>query len=89
MLISSIDDRRCDMYHGHQQVYNFEDALGFVAWLNVLVRKSYECPIACLAQTVNVVCRGHGINDCGADVCQIAPIITRPDGLVKQTVYYP
>jgi hypothetical protein len=30
--------------------------LGFVAWLNVLVRKHDDLGLACLAQSVNVVC---------------------------------
>lgn len=33
----------------------FFEVLSFVAWCNVLVRQSDACPIACLAQSVNVV----------------------------------
>lgn len=40
---------------GGEQEYNFTDALGFVAWCNLLVRQSHDVPIACMAQTVNVV----------------------------------
>jgi alpha-L-arabinofuranosidase len=37
------------------QVYDYSDMLGFVAWLNVLVRKHDDLGLACLAQSVNVV----------------------------------
>ena len=36
-------------------MYDYTDMLGFVAWLNVLVRKHQDLGLACLAQTVNVV----------------------------------
>ncbi|KAL1660115.1 glycoside hydrolase family 51 protein [Schizophyllum commune] len=43
------------------------------SWLNVFVRKADVVKIACIAQSVNV----------------ISPIITSPEGLFKQTTYYP
>lgn len=41
-------------------------------WMNVFLRKCDVLKIACLAQIVNV----------------IAPILTRPDGLVRQTIFH-
>lgn len=58
---------------GLEQWYDYTDMLGFCAWLNVLVRKHKDIGIACLAQSVNV----------------ISPLMTRPDGICKQTTYYP
>jgi alpha-N-arabinofuranosidase len=58
---------------GLEQWYDYTDMLGFCAWLNVLVRKHKDIGIACLAQSVNV----------------ISPLMTRPDGIGKQTTYYP
>jgi alpha-N-arabinofuranosidase len=40
---------------GLEQAYDFTDALGVCAWLNVLVRKHEQVGIACIAQSVNVV----------------------------------
>ena len=42
-------------------------------WLSVFLRRSDVLKIACLAQMVNV----------------IAPILTRKDGLLRQSIYYP
>ena len=50
-----------------------EDALVVAQWMSVFLRRSHVLKMACLAQLVNV----------------IAPILTRRDGLVKQTIYYP
>jgi alpha-N-arabinofuranosidase len=47
--------------------------LGVAGWLNILVRKSYDVGIACIAQSVNV----------------ISPLMTSPDGLLFQTTYFP
>ncbi|WRT64407.1 uncharacterized protein IL334_001339 [Kwoniella shivajii] len=58
---------------GLEQKYDYTDMLGFCAWLNVLVRKHKDIGIACLAQSVNV----------------ISPLMTRPDGILRQTLYYP
>ncbi|KAL7423606.1 hypothetical protein Q5752_001187 [Cryptotrichosporon argae] len=58
---------------GLEQTYDYTDMLGVCAWLNVLVRKHKDVEIACIAQSVNV----------------ISPLMTRPDGILKQTTYYP
>lgn len=47
--------------------------LGVAGWLNLLVRKSKDVGIACIAQSVNV----------------ISPVMTSPDGLLFQTTYFP
>lgn len=79
---------------GNEQQYDYTDMLGFCAWLNLLVRQSKDCPIACLAQAVNVVrfsqefCPGRGRKGTLSTV-QIAPILTKPDGILLQTIYYP
>jgi alpha-N-arabinofuranosidase len=56
-----------------EEIYNLEDALVLAQWLNVFLRKADVLKIACIAQIVNV----------------IAPILTRPEGLLKQTIFYP
>jgi alpha-N-arabinofuranosidase len=73
--------RKGDAVNGHQQsaphlleeVYNLEDALLVGGVINTLIRKSDRVKLACLAQLVNV----------------IAPIMTNPSGLLRQTIYYP
>ncbi len=59
--------------HQLEEIYNLEDALVAALWLNVFLRKCDVLKMACLAQIVNV----------------IAPILTTPDRLVKQTIFYP
>ncbi len=59
--------------HLIEEVYNLEDALVVALWMNVFLRFSHVLKIACMAQLVNI----------------IAPILTRSDGLVRQTIYYP
>ena len=59
--------------HLIEEVYNLEDALVVAQWLNVFLRKADVLKIACLAQIVNV----------------IAPLLTRGDALLKQSIYYP
>ena len=59
--------------HLIEEVYNLEDALVVAQWLNVFLRKADVLKIACIAQIVNVV----------------APILTRRDAMLKQTIYYP
>jgi alpha-L-arabinofuranosidase len=59
--------------HLIEEVYNLEDALVVAQWLNVFLRRSRVLKMACLAQLVNV----------------IAPILTRPDGLLRQSIFYP
>lgn len=59
--------------HLIEEVYNLEDALVAAQWMNVFLRKADVLKIACIAQVVNI----------------IAPILTRKDSLLKQSIYYP
>lgn len=59
--------------HLIEEVYNLEDALVAAQWLNVFLRRCEVLKMACLAQLVNV----------------IAPILTHPEGLLRQSIYYP
>jgi alpha-N-arabinofuranosidase len=56
-----------------EQRYDYSDMLGVCAWLNLLVRKHAVVEIACLAQSVNV----------------IAPVMTSPTGIMRQTIFWP
>jgi alpha-N-arabinofuranosidase len=56
-----------------EEKYNLEDALLVGGFLNTLMRNADRVKIACLAQLINV----------------IAPIMTNPNGMLKQTIYYP
>jgi alpha-N-arabinofuranosidase len=56
-----------------EEVYNLEDALMTGLQLNAFIRHARMVRMANLAQIVNV----------------IAPIMTRPDGLVLQTLFHP
>jgi alpha-N-arabinofuranosidase len=65
-------------YRAHQpeqleEVYNLEDALVVAMQLNAFFRHCRSVKMANLAQVVNV----------------IAPIVTRPDGLLLQSIFYP
>jgi alpha-N-arabinofuranosidase len=53
--------------------YNLEDALVYAQYLAAFVRRADLVKVACVAQLVNV----------------IAPILTRRDGLLRQSTYYP
>jgi alpha-N-arabinofuranosidase len=59
--------------HLIEEMYNLEDALVVAQWLNVFLRRSDVLKMACLAQLVNV----------------IAPILTRQNALLKQSIFYP
>jgi alpha-N-arabinofuranosidase len=59
--------------HLLEEVYNLEDALLVGGILNSLIRNADRVKLACLAQLINV----------------IAPIMTNPTGLYRQTIYYP
>ena len=59
--------------HLLEEQYNLEDALLVGGLLNTLLRQSGRTRIACLAQIVNV----------------IAPIMTSPTGVLRQTTFYP
>jgi len=73
--------RTGDAVNGHEQeaphlleeIYNLEDALLVGGLLNSLMRSSDRVKLACLAQLVNV----------------IAPIMTNPNGMFRQTIFYP
>ncbi|EPQ31923.1 uncharacterized protein PFL1_00122 [Pseudozyma flocculosa PF-1] len=67
------DEVKAPGSNGLEQAYDYTDMLGVCAWLNVLVRKSKDIGIACIAQSVNV----------------ISPLLTSPDGLLFQTTYWP
>jgi alpha-N-arabinofuranosidase len=56
-----------------EEVYNLEDALLVGGFVNTLLRNSDRVRIACLAQLVNV----------------IAPLVTSPTGVLRQSTYYP
>ncbi len=59
--------------HLLEEVYNLEDALVCAQYLMSFIRRADVVKVACLAQIVNV----------------IAPMLTRPDGILLQTIYYP
>lgn len=59
--------------HLIEEVYNLEDALICAQYLNSFIRNADMVKVACIAQIVNV----------------IAPILTRPDGILIQSTYYP
>jgi len=59
--------------HLLEEQYNLEDALLVGGLINTLLRQSERTRIACLAQIVNV----------------IAPLMTSPTGLLRQTTFYP
>ncbi len=56
-----------------EEIYNLEDALVTAVQLNAFIRHAHIVKMANIAQIVNV----------------IAPVFTRPDGLVLQTIFYP
>jgi len=60
-------------FNGLEETYNLEDALVVALQLNAFIRHAASVRMANLAQVVNV----------------IAPIVTRPDGLVLQSIFYP
>lgn len=53
--------------------YNLSDALAVSVWLNVFVRQARNVAMANIAQSVNV----------------LSPLLTTPESLTKQTIYYP
>ncbi len=56
-----------------EEIYSLEDALVTAVQLNAFLRHARSVKMANIAQIVNV----------------IAPVFTRPDGLVLQTIFYP
>jgi alpha-N-arabinofuranosidase len=69
----AVDGKRQEAPHLLEEVYNLEDALLVGGLLNSLIRNSDRVKIACLAQLVNV----------------IAPMVTNPNGLLRQSIFYP
>ncbi|HXT34963.1 MAG TPA: alpha-L-arabinofuranosidase C-terminal domain-containing protein, partial [Chloroflexota bacterium] len=59
--------------HLLEEVYNLEDALVCAQYLTSFLRRADVLKVACIAQIVNV----------------IAPILTRPEGILRQSIYYP
>jgi alpha-N-arabinofuranosidase len=59
--------------HLLEEVYNLEDALVCAQYLSAFIRRADVVKVACIAQIVNV----------------IAPVLTRKEGLLKQSIYYP
>jgi alpha-N-arabinofuranosidase len=70
---AAVDGRRQEAPHLLEEIYNLEDALLVGGLLITLLRNADRVKIACLAQLVNV----------------IAPIMTNPTGLFRQTIYHP
>ncbi len=58
--------------HLIEEVYNLEDALVVAQYLNAFIRNADLVKCACIAQIVNI----------------IAPLLTRGDEMLKQTIYY-
>ena len=59
--------------HLLEETYNLQDALVCAQYLHAFLRHADIVKVACIAQIVNV----------------IAPILTRPDGLLVQSIYWP
>jgi alpha-N-arabinofuranosidase len=59
--------------HLLEEVYNLEDALVCAQYLTGFIRHADVVKIACIAQIVNV----------------IAPVLTSPQGVLVQSIYYP
>lgn len=58
---------------GAEELYTVSDMLAMSVWCNVFIRQSKWLGMTNIAQNVNV----------------IAPVMTTPHGLVKQTIYFP
>ena len=56
-----------------EEIYNVEDALVCAQYLHAFIRNADIVRAACIAQIVNV----------------IAPVLTRPEALLVQTIYWP
>lgn len=69
----AVDGHWTQAPHLLEEAYNLEDALVCAQYLMSFIRRADIVKVACLAQIVNA----------------IAPISTRADGLLLQTIYYP
>lgn len=67
------DPERAPGNKGAEEHYTLSDSLAVAIWLNIFIRNSRELGMATIAQSVNV----------------IAPLMTTPRGLWRQTTYYP
>lgn len=67
------DPERAPGDKGAEEKYTLSDGLAVAVWLNILVRNSKELGMATIAQSVNV----------------IAPLMTTPNGVWRQTTYFP
>ncbi|RMJ19151.1 putative alpha-L-arabinofuranosidase C [Fusarium euwallaceae] len=67
------DPERAPGNKGAEEQYSLSDGLAVAIWLNVFIRNSKELGMATIAQSVNV----------------IAPLMTTPRGVWKQTTYFP
>ena len=67
------DPERAPGWEGAEEKYTLSDALAVGVWLNVFIRQSRYIGMATIAQSVNV----------------ISPLMTTPDGLLKQTTWWP
>ena len=70
---SAVNGNRQEAPHLLEEIYNLEDALLVGGLLITLMRNADRVKIGCLAQLINV----------------IAPIMTNPNGLFRQTIFYP
>jgi alpha-N-arabinofuranosidase len=70
---NEMDGRWTRAPHLIEEVYNLEDALVCAQYLNAFIRRADVVRIACIAQIVNI----------------IAPLLTKADGLLVQSIYHP
>jgi len=70
---ADMNGQRQEAPHLVEEVYNLEDALVVGGLIISLLRHSNRVRVACLAQLVN----------------DIAPLVTSPDGVLRQTIYFP
>jgi alpha-N-arabinofuranosidase len=68
-----MNGQRKEAPHLVEEVYNLEDALVVGGLIISLLRHCDRVRLACLAQLVN----------------DIAPLVTNPNGVMRQTIYYP
>ncbi|VUC25064.1 unnamed protein product [Clonostachys rosea] len=67
------DPERAPGNKGGEEQYTLSDGLAVAIWLNIFVRNCKDIGMATIAQSVNV----------------IAPLMTTPRGVWKQTTYFP
>ena len=67
------DPERAPGNHGAEERYTLSDGLAVAIWLNIFIRNCKELGMATIAQSVNV----------------IAPLMTTPKSLWRQTTFFP